>query len=132
MVRLTLEMEWNNLNKLTQLDEVKKESFEKPVLIFKYSTRCSTSRMVFDRLQRNWNEDDGADVKPYFLDLLVHREISNSVAARYDVPHESPQVLIIRDDRSIYDESHFAIDFQSIRDFLKNEKSRSAEQKYAD
>ncbi len=59
-------MNWIQLKTLQQLDEIKKESEEKPVLIFKHSTRCSISRMTLDRLERNWNTQEMVSVKPYF------------------------------------------------------------------
>lgn len=112
-------MNWNYLKTLDQLNDLAKESTEKNILIFKHSSRCSTSRMVLDRLERNWNNAQ-LDIKPYFLDLLFYREISNAIANHYDVEHESPQVLIIRNGKSVFDCSHFNIDIHKIKTVIKN------------
>jgi bacillithiol system protein YtxJ len=115
-----LNMNWNTLENADQLTELINESKEKDVLIFKHSTRCSTSKATLDRLERNWKECEMPNVKPYFLDLLTYRELSNAIAARFGVKHQSPQVLIISNGQSRYDRSHFDIDFHQIKTVLKN------------
>jgi bacillithiol system protein YtxJ len=113
-------MKWNALRSLDQIENIRAESKEKPVLIFKHSTRCNISRTSLDRLERNWKEDEMENVRLYFLDLIAHRELSNRLAVEFGVEHESPQVLIIKDERSAYDRSHFEIDYQQIRDVVRN------------
>jgi bacillithiol system protein YtxJ len=113
-------MKWSELKSPQQVDQILEESKEKAVLIFKHSTRCSVSRMALDRLERHWNESEMSNLKPYFLDLINHREISNRVADQFQVEHESPQVLIIEKGAAVYDESHMGIDYRAIRDAIKN------------
>ena len=84
-------------------------------MIFKHSTTCNISHMVLSRLERNWKASDAGSVKPYFLDLRAHRSVSNGVASFFDVEHESPQLLIIRDGKPIHVSSHMEIDFDQIR-----------------
>ena len=105
---------WINLTTEEQLQEIKERSNEKPQLIFKHSTRCSISSMAKNRLDRS-SRPDGMDF--YFLDLIKHRNISNKVSKDFNVYHESPQVLIIKNGQSIYDESHSAIDMQEITSY---------------
>jgi len=113
-------MKWSELSSVEQIEQIRKESTEKPILIFKYSSRCSLSRMALDRLERNWKDTEMTGIKPYFLDLITYREISNRIASEFDVEHESPQVLIIENEKSIYDRSHMSIDYQQIREVVKN------------
>lgn len=113
-------MKWHELKALDQLRVIKEESIERPVLIFKHSTRCNISRTTLDRLERHWNDQEMARVKPYFLDLLNHREISNSLATQFEVEHESPQILLIDKGRSVLHLSHFEIDYQEIRSAINN------------
>jgi bacillithiol system protein YtxJ len=47
--------------------------------------------------------------------LLSHRNISHEIASLFDVEHQSPQVLIIQNEKSVYDRSHFDIDYSSIK-----------------
>ena len=113
-------MRWNSLRSREQIDQLKIESKQAPVLIFKHSSRCNISRTTLDRLERNWKEEELPDVRLYFLDLLTYRNISDRIAADFQVDHESPQVMIIRDEKATYDESHFGIDYNRIRDVIRN------------
>jgi bacillithiol system protein YtxJ len=113
-------MKWNELKAVDQLDEIKKESAERNILIFKHSTRCNISRASLDRLERKWNEQEMANVKPYFLDLLNHRDISSSIVEQFQVEHESPQVLLIKKGEAVLDQSHFSIDYDQIKAAAKN------------
>lgn len=108
-------MNWNKLNDSAQLEEIKKESHNYPVLILKHSTRCSISSATLGRLERSWTQEEVGDLKPYFLDLIAYRPISNQIAEDFGVWHESPQALIIRNGESVYDTSHFDISFDAIK-----------------
>ncbi|WP_310377589.1 bacillithiol system redox-active protein YtxJ [Flavobacterium sp.] len=107
---------WISLTNLGQLDEMVSRSAEKPVVIFKHSTRCSVSRMVLKQFE---NEFDVAtldcNVSMYFLDLLEHRDISNEIANRFGVHHQSPQLLLIKEGKSVYDVSHSDIDAEELK-----------------
>lgn len=113
-------MKWNVLTSADQLNQILDESKNNPVLIFKHSTRCSISRMVLDRLERNWQTHDMEHVKTYFLDLISYREISNDIANRFNIEHESPQILIIEKGKATTSKSHMAIDYATIREAIKN------------
>jgi bacillithiol system protein YtxJ len=106
-------MNWNALTDLEQLNEIISLSNEKPVVIFKHSTRCSISRMALKQFE---NEFDFSDkVTPYFLDLIAHREISNGIASRFGVMHQSPQLLLIKEGKSVYDVSHSDISADALK-----------------
>jgi len=107
-------MIWTELRTESQLAQIQEESKTKSILIFKHSTRCSISQVALDRLERKWKVDETEHIKPYFLDLISFRETSNTIAREYAVDHESPQVLIIENGESIYDRSHFDIDYHKI------------------
>lgn len=107
-------MNWNKLITLEQLEEIKLLSHQKPVLIFKHSSRCSISSMSLDRLLRNWKEEDQQKVTPFYLDLIAYRSISSQIEETFGVPHESPQILLIKKGESVYDESHFNISYPEI------------------
>jgi len=95
-------------------------SFEKPVLIFKHSTTCSISRMALDRWDRNWKDENINDFSPYYLDLLAYRNISNLIAEKLEVEHQSPQVLLIKNGSCIFSETHQSIRLQNVLSALKN------------
>lgn len=99
-------MNWIALTGHDQLTELINRSHSAPQVIFKHSTRCGTSAMVLNRLERS-AAPVGMDF--YFLDLIRYRDLSNKVAELFSVYHESPQVLVIRNGECVYDESHMAI-----------------------
>ncbi len=113
-------MNWNKLIDEKQLVSIKEESNTQPVLIFKHSTTCSISKATLDRLERNWNDEDMATLKMYYLDLLSYRSISNQVADEFNIEHQSPQVLIISNGKAVYTNSHFGIEYKTLKAFVKN------------
>jgi len=105
-------MVWSQLTHSAQLDEIVELSSEKTVVIFKHSTRCSISSMALNRFERNWSLDE--KVGAYFLDLIAHRDISNAIAKRFDVQHESPQLLIIKNGKCVFNSSHNMINASDV------------------
>jgi bacillithiol system protein YtxJ len=103
---------WNELTDLGQLNEIIAVSNEKPVAIFKHSTRCSVSRMALKQFENEFNSLD--KVTPYFLDLIAHRDISNEIATRFGVTHQSPQLILIKEGKAIYNVSHSDIDAKEL------------------
>jgi bacillithiol system protein YtxJ len=103
---------WNELTDLGQLNEIIAISNEKPVAIFKHSTRCSVSRMALKQFENEFNSSD--KVTPYFLDLIAHRDISNEIANRFGVTHQSPQLILIKEGKAIYNVSHSDIDAEEL------------------
>lgn len=100
-------MEWIALTSLAQLDEIQ-ASGEK-IAVLKHSTRCPISGMAKRGLELD------ADLIPegakfYFLDLIKYRDISNSIADRWSVRHESPQLLILEGPTCLYHASHEDVD----------------------
>lgn len=104
-------MNWIELSDEKQLDEIKVKSKNTPQVIFKHSTRCSISSMAKSRLDK---AADPKGVDFYFLDLIRYRKISNEIAETFSVPHASPQVLVIKGGKSVYDESHSGIRMDDI------------------
>ncbi len=107
-------MIWTKITTLNQLNDIDTESQSEKILIFKHSTTCSISRMALNRLESKWKPEYSETLKPYFLDLLAYRNISNEIASRYDVVHESPQVLVVSKGKSVYNESHGGITVDEI------------------
>jgi bacillithiol system protein YtxJ len=112
-------IEWRKLTDLGQLNELIELSFEKPVLIFKHSTRCSISRFALKQFENDYDFSND-ELQPYFLDLLEYRSVSNEIATRFGVFHQSPQILIIKEGQCVYDESHDSINAENIRKYLYN------------
>ncbi len=107
---------WRPLTDLGQFNEIIDLSTEKPVLIFKHSTRCSISRMVLKQFE---NEFDLQDIViPYYIDLLEFRNVSNEIASRFGVMHQSPQIILVKDGKAVYNASHEGIDNSKLAQFV--------------
>lgn len=109
-------MEWRQLTDLGQLNEIVDLSNEKAVLIFKHSTRCSISRYALKQFENEFDLEE--KITPYFLDLLNHRDVSNEIANRFDVFHQSPQILLIKQGKAIFSTSHDDIDAKFLERFV--------------
>jgi len=104
---------WTPMENLGQIEEIITLSEQMPVIIFKHSTRCSISRMALKNFENEY--DLGEKVTAYFLDLISFREVSNEIASRFNVVHQSPQLLLIVGGNSVYDVSHSSIDAQELK-----------------
>ena len=104
-------MNWIALTSEDQLKEIRERSAQRPQVIFKHSTRCGISALAKSRLDKS---NPSGDIDFYFLDLINYRALSKKVAEEFNVYHESPQVLVIKDGQCIYDESHMGITIDDI------------------
>lgn len=108
---------WNDLRSEEDVSRIAEESYNRPQLIFKHSTRCGISQMVWSR-SRTAFETHQEDADLYYLDLLSFRQASNAVAAFFGIPHESPQLLIIRDGKVVAHASHGDITNSDFKELL--------------
>lgn len=97
-------MAWIKLNSQTLLNKLVADSKLSPQFIFKHSTRCSISAMALNRLQ-----ESSKKMNIYIIDVINNRDISNEVERRFDVRHQSPQLLVVLDGNCKYDTSHMGV-----------------------
>jgi bacillithiol system protein YtxJ len=114
-------IQWEPLESVGQLDNIINNSEIKPKVIFKHSTRCGISRMVLNQFERGY-EKNSDDVTFYFLDLLNYRDVSNAVAEKLNVVHQSPQVIILYNREILHIESHQGIDIKRVQEIVTNKK----------
>jgi len=103
---------WIPLDSINQLEIIAEKSKTKPQLIFKHSTRCGISRMVMNQFINQYDLDSNVDL--YYLDLLSYRDISNEVGYKFQVIHQSPQLLIIKNGVVVAHESHGGINVMDL------------------
>jgi bacillithiol system protein YtxJ len=96
---------WLPLTTLEQLETIETESNTASVLIFKDSTRCGISKMVIKQFEKLFTEEN-QHLKVYYLDLLNYRDISNGIAAKFQVMHQSPQLIVVRNGSAVHHASH--------------------------
>ncbi len=98
---------WQALESIEQLSEIENRSKAKTQVIFKHSTRCGISSMVMNQFVSTYDIDSNIDM--YYLDLLSYRDVSNEVGIKFQVIHQSPQLLIIKNGTTVAHASHGAI-----------------------
>ncbi len=94
---------WTEITSLSDIDVILKTSKTQTVAVFKHSTRCSISRRVLSQFEKT---NESKAIKFYYLDLLNHRDISNEIANKFDVVHQSPQLIVFKDEQVILSVSH--------------------------
>ena len=110
-------MQWKNITDLEQISQIKQQTGYS--LIFKHSTRCSVSSMAKRRFELDWSVIP-EDTNLYFLDLISYRDISAQIAETFQVQHESPQILLIKNGDCILDASHSDISADEVAEVINN------------
>lgn len=110
-------MNWNIMESYDQLENLIEESYKKPQVIYKHSIRCGISSVIKSRLERKWNIDDN-ELDIYFLDLINHKQLSNLIEETFGVYHESPQILLIINGKTVYHTSHMDISADHLKKAL--------------
>lgn len=109
----TSKLAWNYLESMDDLDALEALSYEKKVVLFKHSTRCSISRFVLKQFENTFDISEDK-MQLYFLDLIEYRPVSNEIAERFEVTHQSPQMIVLKDGKAIFNASHESIDARDL------------------
>lgn len=109
-------MNWINLTSEKEVQELVNSG--ELSLIYKHSPRCMTSLMAF-RNMKSGSETDYS-IPFYIVDVIQNRDISRLVAEKFNIRHESPQVLIVKDGKCIFDTSHESIVLKDIASKIKS------------
>lgn len=104
---------WKKIESEKDLDSAVEKSSKQKVLIFKHSTRCFISKTVLKNFEKQMQASD-KDYAYYFLDLLANRSISNEIESRFDVVHQSPQLIVLENGKAVKNASHHNIDLETI------------------
>ncbi len=110
-------LQWKRLVSVDQLKIIAKDSHKKPVAIFKHSTRCGISRMVLRNFEGTYSIDP-ENMDLYFLDLLAYREVSDEVGFTFQVLHQSPQLIVIKNGIAVAHASHHGIRAEELANFV--------------
>jgi len=108
---------WTRLTTVEQLDEIVKVSKTTPVAIFKHSTRCGISRMVLRNFEGTYDIEPNK-MKLYFLDLIAFRNVSDEVGFKFQVMHQSPQLIVIKNGTTVAHASHHGIRAEELQNFI--------------
>ena len=104
---------WKKIESEKDLELAVEKSFQHKILIFKHSTRCFISKTVLRSFEKQMQNSD-KNYSYFFLDLIAHRNISNEIESRFDVTHQSPQLIVLENGKAVYDASHQSIDLDKV------------------
>ena len=102
-------MKLTPLADVQSLDAAIAESRERPVLLFKHSRYCGVSCEALDELQSHIESRADGEVAYKMITVQTHRPLSDAVAQRLGLRHETPQAILLRDGKVIWNASHFRI-----------------------
>lgn len=108
---------WNKLETLPDWEAAKEMSAKKSVLIVKHSMTCPISTKAFFRIEKGIKQKV-LSCPVYVVIVQTARNISQQIEKDLDVEHESPQVIVMKEEKPVYDTSHLDIDAQTIVSFL--------------
>ena len=108
------------LETASHLNEAIAASKEAPIVLFKHSNACPISHSAYRRVQQLGDQSDPA---VYCLTVQQSRALSNAIADKFNIKHESPQVLLIVRGNVVYDASHHAISVEAIRSKVSASRS---------
>lgn len=111
------QLSWIPIHTEEELDKAIEDSSVLPAVFFKHSTRCSISSMALNRFENNFRPDK-TRCSLYFIDLIAFRNISNAIAEKLNVQHQSPQVIVVDNKLVLHTASHSGIDAQKIEGLL--------------
>jgi bacillithiol system protein YtxJ len=97
----------------TTLDNLISDSKQKTVLVFKHSNACPISARAYRELEK-------LDGQVNLLEIQAVPELSREVESMTGVRHESPQVILLRDGKAIWNASHFDVNASSVSKALES------------
>ncbi len=109
-------MPWNPLTEVSALDQIAEDSKSKLQVIFKHSTRCGISKMAMKQFEAEFDYE--GKIVAHYLDLLNYREVSNAIAEKFDVVHQSPQIVVLKDGEAVHHASQDSISAKAIAAYI--------------
>lgn len=107
------------LKSIQQLDHALDESSKRPVLLFKHSLTCPMSTRAFRELQC-YLADADPRLSYKLITVQTARPVSDEAAARLRLEHESPQAILVRNGRELWNASHSDITAESLDQAIRN------------
>jgi bacillithiol system protein YtxJ len=110
--------QFSRITEVTELEKLIDRSKQQPVVIFKHSLTCPISASAFEKMKRYEGEVD-------LVEVQRARALSNEIAQRFGVRHESPQIIVVRNGQVLWDASHFKITSEAVAEAVQNGQARA-------
>lgn len=99
---------WNLLESKSEVDEVLEQSKQRPQLLYKHSNRCGTCMFTKSEIE-NSSDEILEHAEMHFIDVIRSRGVSDYIAEKLDIRHESPQAILLKNGQVLWHDSHSAI-----------------------
>jgi len=106
------------LTSVEEWQEALRQTKEKPLLVFKHSTQCPISAGAHEEWTRYVSDMTESPVDFAMVRVIEERPVSNAIAETLGVTHKSPQVILVKDGRAEWDESHWRITYSFLSERL--------------
>jgi bacillithiol system protein YtxJ len=93
---------------IDELDQMLDESRVRPLVLFKHSYTCGVSAEALDEMRAHI-EEQARGIRYAMVTVQMNRDVSNAIAARLGVRHETPQAILVRNGRAVWNASHFRV-----------------------
>lgn len=99
------------------LDDAFARSYQEPVFVFKHSLVCPVSSSAWTRFEA-FAHAHAERAHFFVLKIQKVRPLSNDLAERTGVRHESPQALLLREGKAVWHTSHGGITAAALAEAL--------------
>lgn len=101
--------EWREITTLEEWEQLKADSAERQIVVLKHSTRCPVSASALEEYDDYLADKPNADTDYYLVKVIESRPVSNKIAEDLGVPHASPQMILFKDGRAVWNTSHWSV-----------------------
>lgn len=101
-----------NIADTKQLEELVRQSAQAPVVVFKHSTTCPVSAGAYEEMS-------ALKVPVNIVVVQEAREVSNEIERRTDVEHHSPQVIVLRNGKAVWNASHWKVKADAVEEAVR-------------
>ncbi len=102
------------LDTIEKLEQLFSKSVENPIVLFKHSTTCPISAGVYQEISN-------ADADIHLVIIQNSRDVSNAIARKTGVRHESPQAIVVKNGKVVYQASHYDVTAGDVEKILKSD-----------
>ncbi len=104
---------WVEITSTDAIERIIHRSNRKPQFIFKHSTRCPVSSQAYSEVS-SVTDAICDDVEINYVDVISYRAVSREIAKLLDIEHESPQIILVENNKVVWNASHFDIEAEAI------------------
>ena len=100
---------WKEITTLEEWEKLKENSAARQTVVLKHSTRCPVSSSALEEYDAYLADKPNADTDYYLVKVIESRPVSNRIAEDLGVTHASPQIILLKDGKNVWNASHWSV-----------------------